>query len=276
MWNWIVQPFMPARERTRPRQALLMLLLAATIPAFYLELSGTEPWHEWAGRSLYALTAAGVVALLAGEWRKRASTAVYFRHGWIDLLIALGAFASIAGSALHAWSPAEWAWRMALVAAIACRLAFGIFARYAPPRLLVVIGMGIVTMLLAGAGFYALEPTVHSFADGVWLAFTSGATVGYGDLVPTTAASRIFALFTVLIGICLLSIATATLAATLIAADEKNFQRDLHRDVRALREEVASLRQAIQALRQEERDLRDRLVPDGARDPDASALRASE
>lgn len=260
MWNWIVQPFMPARERKGLSHFALIVFLAGTVPAFYLELAGTLPWHGDAGRALYALTALGIVVLLAAEWPKRRSTGAFWRHGWIDALIAVGALASMAGSPLHAWSAGEWAWRLALVAAIACRLAFGMFARYAPPRLLVVIGIGIATMLVSGAGFYALEPTVHSFADGVWLAFTSGATVGYGDMVPTSPAARVFAVFTVLIGICLLSIATATLAAALIAADERNFQRELHRDIRALRDEVASLRQSIQALRAEEHALQDRLA----------------
>jgi voltage-gated potassium channel len=264
MWKWIVQPFMPARERKGLQHAALMLSLATTIPAFYLELAGTSEWHGTAGRALYALTTLGIAALLLADWRRRKDTPTFLRHDWIDMLIALGALASILGNPLHEWSTTEWAWRLALVAAIACRLAFGVLARFAPPRLLVIIGIGIVTMLLAGGGFYALEPTVHSFAEGVWLAFTSGATVGYGDLVPTSPASRIFAIFTVLIGVCLLSIATATIAATLIAADERTFQRDLHRDIRALREEVAALRQAILALRREERELRDRLTPDGA------------
>lgn len=262
MWNWIVQPFMPARERKGLLHAVLIALLMATVPAFYLELAGTEPWHGTAGRALYAATALGIGTLLLAEWRKRKSAGSFWRHDWIDASIAIGALASMAGNPLHAWSPTEWAWRLALVAAIACRLAFGMFARFAPPRLLVVIGIGILTMLVSGAGFYVLEPTVHSFADGVWLAFTSGATVGYGDLVPTSPAARVFAVFTVLIGVCLLSIATATLAASLIAADERTFQRDLHRDIRALREEVAGLRQSIQALRNEERELRDRLTPE--------------
>jgi voltage-gated potassium channel len=199
MWTWIVRPFMPARERRWPWQAALLCLLAATIPAFYLELAGTEPWQWTVGRTLYALTGLGVIALLAVEGRTRKSDTAFLRHGWIDILIALGALASIGGNQPAAWSGIEWTWRMAIVVAIACRLGFGIFARYAPPRLLAVVAMGSVTMVLAGAGFYALEPTVHSFADGIWLAFTSGATVGYGDLVPTSPAARVFAIFTVLI-----------------------------------------------------------------------------
>ncbi|MGL4576720.1 MAG: ion channel, partial [Burkholderiaceae bacterium] len=35
-----------------------------------------------------------------------------------------------------------------------------------------------------GVGFWILEPRATSLADGLWLAFTTAATVGYGDIVP--------------------------------------------------------------------------------------------
>ncbi len=52
-------------------------------------------------------------------------------------------------------------------------------------RTALVLGLGLITWLLAGAGFWWLEPTIQSYWDGLWLAFTTGATVGYGDFVPT-------------------------------------------------------------------------------------------
>ena len=87
-----------------------------------------------------------------------------------------------------------------------------------------------------------MEPRVHSYADGVWLAFTTGATVGYGDLVPSTPASRIFAAFIVLLGYALFSVVTASIAALLVGEDEKRLSREMHADLRMLRKEIAALR----------------------------------
>ncbi len=98
---------------------------------------------------------------------------------------------------------------------------------------------------IAGLGFYWLEPQVTSYADGLWLAFITGATVGYGDLVPTTAASRVFAVFIVLLGYAVFSIVTATISALFIGEDEKRFEHELHADIRALRTEIATLREQI-------------------------------
>ena len=108
-----------------------------------------------------------------------------------------------------------------------------------------------VIMLLGGVGFWLLEPGVHTIADGLWLAFTTAATVGYGDIVPSTHGSRLFAVIMVLLGLAVLSLATASLAAIFVEKDveegeELQLEHQLMREIRHLREEVQSLRHEIQ------------------------------
>lgn len=74
----------------------------------------------------------------------------------------------------------------------------------------------------------------------------TSATVGYGDLVPTTAASRIFAVFIVLLGYAEISLVIASIAALFIGEDERALRREMHKDIRTLREEVAALRTEIE------------------------------
>ena len=100
---------------------------------------------------------------------------------------------------------------------------------------------------MGGAGFWLLDPGVPTFADGLWLAFTTAATVGYGDVVPSTHASRVFAVIVVLLGLAVLSLATASLAAIFVEKDveqgeELQIEHELMREIRHLREEVQSLR----------------------------------
>ncbi len=96
-----------------------------------------------------------------------------------------------------------------------------------------------------------LEPTVSSYGEGVWLAFSSAATVGYGDYYPTTPASRIFSVFIVLPGYAALSLVTAAIAAFFIGEEEKELRRELHHDMRALRNEITELQSDLRALRPE-------------------------
>ena len=105
-------------------------------------------------------------------------------------------------------------------------------------------------LLLGGAGFWLLDPGVKTLADGLWLAFTTAATVGYGDMVPSNHASRLFAVIVVLLGLAVLSLATASLAAIFVEKDveegeERQIEHELVREVRQLREEMRLMRQEI-------------------------------
>ncbi len=73
----------------------------------------------------------------------------------------------------------------------------------------------LLILLLGGTGFWLLEPRVDSLSDGLWLAFTTAATVGYGDIVPSTPASRVFAVLVVLLGLAVLSMVTVAVGRLL-------------------------------------------------------------
>ena len=54
---------------------------------------------------------------------------------------------------------------------------------------------------------------IHNFWDGLWWAFTTITTVGYGDKYPVSGEGRILAVFLMILGISLLGVLTATIAA---------------------------------------------------------------
>ena len=115
--------------------------------------------------------------------------------------------------------------------------------------LLYSLALALLILWLGGVGFWWLEPEVHSLSDGLWLAFTTAATVGYGDLVPTTLASRSFSVVVVLLGLAVLSLVTALLAAIFVerevAEEERQIERDLRREIMQLRNEFHLLRQEL-------------------------------
>jgi voltage-gated potassium channel len=102
--------------------------------------------------------------------------------------------------------------------------------------------LSLLIMILGGTGFWLLEPRVHHLGDGLWLAFTTAATVGYGDIVPSTPGSKVFAVLVVLLGLAVLSLVTASVAAVLVEGEERQIERELLAELRALRAEVRALR----------------------------------
>lgn len=101
---------------------------------------------------------------------------------------------------------------------------------------------------LGGVGFWLLDPKIPTLADGLWLAFTTAATVGYGDLVPSTHASRAFSVMVVLLGLAVLSLVTASVAAMFVDTQERQVERELMNELAALRAEVRSMRNEIRVL----------------------------
>ncbi len=111
--------------------------------------------------------------------------------------------------------------------------------------------LALVILGLGGMGFWLIDPNVQSLDDGLWLAFTTAATVGYGDLVPSTQLSRVFAVIVVLLGLGVLSLVTASVAAMFVEREERQIERDLLREIGALRDEVAQLRNELAARTQQ-------------------------
>lgn len=107
----------------------------------------------------------------------------------------------------------------------------------------------MLILFAGGFGFWVLDPRVLTLSDGLWLAFTTAATVGYGDMVPSTHASRAFAVVVVLLGLAVLSLVTASVAALLVRKDvhdeERQIEKELMREIRSVRKEVSALRREL-------------------------------
>jgi voltage-gated potassium channel len=54
---------------------------------------------------------------------------------------------------------------------------------------------------------------IKNFGDGLWWAITTVTTVGYGDRFPTTSTGRVLAVCLMLVGISLMGVITASVAA---------------------------------------------------------------
>jgi len=113
--------------------------------------------------------------------------------------------------------------------------------------------LAVAILGLGGVGFWLIDPRIDSLSDGLWLAFTTAATVGYGDLIPHTPASRLFSVVVVLLGLAVLSLVTASLSAIFVEkevqAEEREIEVKLLSELRVLREELHSLREDVRELR---------------------------
>lgn len=223
---------------------VLLIGLLLTIPAFYLLLGRDSDTDRLFGHALYATAAFLMLVDTSWQWRIHRHQTRRSGKMALDMAIIIGCIASTFPSGAQ-WSVLEWLLRLTLCAAILLRISMLVLQHMRPSHLVQMIGLALLMLSSAGAGFFWLEPTVLSYADGVWLAFTTVATVGYGDIVPSTPASKIFAVFIVLLGYAMFSIVTANIAALFVGEEDARFERELHSDIRALHMEVSALRETL-------------------------------
>jgi voltage-gated potassium channel len=220
------------------------IALLATIPAFYLAML---PGQRSPSVMLY-LVALGANA--GTSWSEAAAAAqrqsTPSERGRSHLGLLLGLALLLCALLPQGDSPDLLILRLGTAALVILRWSESTLPlrwRSGLPQLL---GLGIGVLGLCGLGFWWLEPKAHTFGDGLWLAFTTAATVGYGDIVPSTPAAKIFAVFVVLMGFAVLSLVTASIAALWVQTEERRIEHevlhDLHRELRVIRDELATLR----------------------------------
>jgi voltage-gated potassium channel len=232
--------------------------LLGTIPAFYV---ATLSVQRAVAVTLYLVAFAACMAAL---WRELApgrgrraddavptgptGTRVGSRRRRLDTGLLLGAALLLSAVLPAGDAESVLVVRLGAAALTVLRLGESLqpwFWRRGLPNLL---ALAIGVFGLCGLGFWWLEPRVLSFGDGLWLAFTTAATIGYGDIVPSTPAARIFAVFVVLMGVALLSVVTASIAAMWIQSEERRIEQEVLREVHA---ELQSVREALGALRRD-------------------------
>jgi voltage-gated potassium channel len=129
-------------------------------------------------------------------------------------------------------------------------------ALYAPVAALVVVVAGAVFVLNLERG--AKGANITDLPTALWWAATTITTVGYGDHYPVTAAGRVVAVALMIIGIGLLGVVSASIAASFVrwAAEPDELEGhveharqqvelvDVLDELRQVRAELASLRAA--------------------------------
>nr|WP_316641218.1 potassium channel family protein [uncultured Roseateles sp.] len=230
------------REEQRWRWPVLVALLA-TIPAFYIELLESLPTPL--AIAIYLVAAALIALSLWRVARLLPHPRPYLRRNALDLVLLAGLMLA-ALLPPSAESTLALAMRLLVALLTLVRMVWAIKSWVTRGGLAYLLMLALLVLGFCGLGFWALEPRARSLGDGLWLAFTTAATVGYGDIVPTTPASKIFAVFVVLLGYAVLSLVTAAIASNWVESSERRMEqdilRDLHAELRGVREELAQLR----------------------------------
>ena len=224
-----------------------MLFVALWIPLqWYLEethsiepaLARIADWLVW----LSFLVETVLLSALVKDRR------AYLFGNWINLAIIVGGmpffwqFAPLVGLLRS--------FRLVLVVVILLRLSRSIRMLLARHQLGNTLAVAFITMVLSGVIVSHIDPSVGTVWDGMWWAWVTMSTVGYGDVVPHSAGGRLFGSLLILFGVVLLSLLTANLAAFFIGSEVEKVEQEEKEADRMLKNISARLERIERLLEQ--------------------------
>jgi len=213
-------------ENRRARQVALLFELPMLLAALWVALN----W--WALRNtpsallpidrydlplwlLFVLESL-VVASLCDQPRR------YLRRNWLNLVVVVAGLPLLVGvdSAFGALRLV----RLIALAAIAIHVGSRVGRMLQRNQLLPTLIASTIVIVMSGIMMAALDPAIKTPADGIWWAWVTVSTVGYGDLVPISASGRWMASVVMLLGLGLFSLITGAFVAFFMEKKEQEVE----------------------------------------------------
>ena len=117
--------------------------------------------------------------------------------------------------------------RLVKLAAVLTKTAMAMRRIFDRAALKFALGLSALLALGFGTVIALEEPELATPRDGMWWAFVTLATVGYGDIAPKSAVGRTLAIVLIVLGISVIAIITASVAATFVEEDEDAMHQEV-------------------------------------------------
>jgi len=215
----------------------------ATIPVIILLDQGVDaPWVHVADWTIWVIFLAEyLVEIVCAPSRSE-----YARRNWISPLVIVLSFPPLPN--LLATVRVARLVRLLRFSRVAGTTFRGLTELRAVLAVRGLVYVGVTTLLLVLGGAAALElvepqSVRGGYLDGVWWAFVTASTVGYGDIAPSTFWGRFIAIVLMLAGIGLMSTFSASVTSYFVGQQEAA-------ELREIRERLARMEALLESLTQ--------------------------
>lgn len=209
---------LPARRWARRFDIALIPVAVMALLAWYDNKRGhalmspdTHLFTDWLLWGFFVAELLVLSWLVKERWR-------YWSRNWFNIIVIIAAMPLL-------WNEQELgilrAIRFVLVVIKLVNLSATIRAVLSRNNLGITILSIWIFVFCGGVMMAAIDPAFHNIWDGVWWAWVTVTTVGYGDIVPVSGAGRLLAGLMMLMGLGLFSLITANFSAFFVAREER-------------------------------------------------------
>lgn len=235
----------PAARRWASRFELPMILLALWILIeWYLRAKGMYPatldritdWSIW----LFFMLETVVLASLVENKRR------YLLGNWMNLLIICAGVPLLWGGA--AYAAALRTLRLLLLLPLLLNTSAAVRKILMRNHLATTLLVALAFTLMSGLLIAGIDPSIENVWEGIWWAWVTVATVGFGDIVPQSAAGKAFAAVVILFGVGFFSLLTASFSAYFVSRGEMEIEEEEVEEIYRLKDIVRRIEAMEQSL----------------------------
>jgi len=234
-------------------EAPMLALSVWIIMEWYLNAKDSYP-ESWAVATDRVIWLFFVLETVWLSWLVRDKRR-YLLTNWVNLLVILVGVPMFWGNSFYIGALRSL--RVLLLLGFLLEMSSTIRKTLAKNSLGPTLLVSLIIIVMAGIFIAAIDPAIQSPWDGIWWAWVTVTTVGYGDLVPESPQGRVFGGLLMVLGLGLFSLITATFSAFLIARDEEELiekeERILEKGDEIIEKEGALLEQEQSVVSEEGR-----------------------
>lgn len=181
----------------------------------------------------------------------------YWRHNWFIIFAIIYETPLLLG-VQHAW-PAYQNGRLLLFVVMIMPW-FGLIKRsLTDDKLGTTLLTVFFTVIIAGFVISGFDPSIKSLPQGIWWAWVTMSTVGYGDIVPMTWLGRIIGAIVILIGLCFFAVLTANFSSMFVRRQVGRFRSQEEREMKRIIKRIDQVEERDEKVLQLLHDIDQRL-----------------
>lgn len=146
----------------------------------------------------------------------------YFKTNWMNLLIIFSAIPFLFQAQHNYHLAAFRIFRLLVLLGLLIHVSSALRQLLSRHHLGITLLASFIIIAFAGVIIASLDPAIKTPWDGVWWAWVTITTVGYGDIVPVSNIGKIFAGLLIAMGVGLFSMLTASFSAFFMAQEEES------------------------------------------------------